>query len=300
MATAASPSSMLRRLSIIGIAISLILLTVRDFSARAPGGHFLSGVGRYWSDHPAQLRRSISLDAAEAAKAGGRISSDGKAKSKLLHRMDPLSTTPLMIAGADAQVTGDLKRAERLYALARTRNPRDPAARLLLADSLLRRGEVRAGLEEMIALARIMPHSSGPVGPALAAFAKTPGAQQSLRPVLASNPSLRAQVLSTLAQDAANARLVLRLAPSSASELGLDRPWEGIMLNALVAAGRVVEARALWHDLTGLDRRDALIINGNFANWKAPPPFNWDTSNAAGGTCRIWRKAQPFGNLLWS
>lgn len=290
MTVAAMRSSPALRVSIVIMAVFAVLLCVREQSARAPGDHFLARFAKHWPKHATQLKRSIAFEAAVAARAGGRISSRAVADTAILHRKEPLATTPLMIAGAEAQIGGDELKAERLYAAARARNPRDPAARLLLANALLRRGAIEQGLEEMIALSQVMPNASAPVAPALAAFAKTPGAEKSLRPVLLSRPGLRDAVLSALAQDAENASLVLRLAPRASREPGFERPWEGLLLNSLVANGKIVEARSLWHDLTGLGKRDALIVNADFARWKAPPPFNWETQNATGGIAEFGDK----------
>jgi pentatricopeptide repeat protein len=281
---------LLRRLSIVTCAFLAIVLAVRDQSARAPSEHALASLGSLWKSHPDQLRRMIGREASIAATTGKPISELGLGYSSDLLGRSPLSSLPLMIFGAEAQFGGDALRAERLYRASRIRNPRDASARLLLANSMLRRGEVAEGLAEMLALARIIPRSAGPIAPALAEYAKTAGAIRALRPVLDANPGIRSQVLVLLAQDAANASLIVQLAPKNGQAPTTERPWEGVLLNSLVSAGRVVEARALWHQMSGLGQRDELLLNPTFAKWQAPPPFNWEMPSASGGIAEIGDK----------
>ena len=88
----------------------------------------------------------------------------------------PLAPEPFLVRGVQAQLSGEQQLALRSFLAARQRNPRGIAARYFLADHYLKVGETGPGLNEISALARLVPQSLPTVAPYLAAYAKTPSA----------------------------------------------------------------------------------------------------------------------------
>lgn len=213
----------------------------------------------------------------------------GKALGK-----SPNQSEPFLVRAALAQRAGDLERARSLLLEARRRDPRSSAARYLLADVSLRQGRVVESLEEMAVLSRLVPGSSVQLVPALSEYAKSPGAQRQLQPILEANPSLKPPLLGALAVDPANTDLVIRLA---GRELTSSDPenngWKSRLLDAMIGRGQYARAYAVWQRMTGIagDRR-SLLFNGDFRPGNVPPPFNWSYFSSGAGV------AEPAGGHL--
>lgn len=248
-------------------------LAARDWAAQGTGGsglfHGLAGA----SGHPAVLRDRLMLDSSIAARAGQPLSAEALERLRALARGRPIAADPFLLAGAGEQMAGDLRHAERLYVEARRREPRSSAARFLLADLYLRTARPTQGLVEMLALSRLQPGAAGPLGPALAGYAGQPGAVELLAPLVGADPSLRQAMLIKLAEDPANVPHVLRLAPARAPGEPF-RPWEGRLLEGLVATGAFGRAETLWMKLTG-NSRTGLVNDPRFRTRQALPPFDW-------------------------
>lgn len=268
-----------RLILLILLGFGLAVLVLRQQAVRAPASHTLAKLAALFPDHPDMLRRDLEVRAASAALAGRPLSPEEIEKSRDLLRARPLATMPLMIAGAEAQLAGDAIRARRLYEAARTRNPRLPAARLLLADNYLRQGDVERGVQEVLALTRITPRSAGPATLALVEFARDPESARRLAAALRPYPDLRSGIVTQLARDPRNLPSILLLAPATAKE----RPWEGVLLNSLVSSGEYQQAFALWRRWAKVNYPPGVITNPTFQAWSAPPPFNWQILNSQGG-----------------
>jgi hypothetical protein len=172
------------------------------------------------------------------------------------------------------------------------REPRSPAVRYLLVDLYLRAGKVGAGLTEMAELSKVVPGSSGQIIPALAQFAKSPGADVQLRRLFGRNPQLEDPVLSILASDPANADLILSAASQSRS-VDAAPFWQTKLLETMVAGGDYAGAYRIWQRIVGIAPQGAAgIFNSEFRAGLAPPPFNWKYESTPAGI------AQPeSGNL---
>jgi len=202
-----------------------------------------------------------------------------------LARVAPLNPQPYLVAAAIAQKQGDTGRAEKLLVEARRLHPRSAAARYLLADLYLRDGRVADGLAELASLARLIRGSAVELVPALAEYAKSPGAAEELDRVLEANPRLRQPVLGALAADPANAPLILRLEGNRRQSAdGRLPPWQGRLLQAMVAQGSYDAAYSLWRQLSGVGEGERpLLFNGEFRRLSSPPPFNWTFASSSGG-----------------
>lgn len=188
-----------------------------------------------------------------------------------------------------AERAGEYARAERLLLQARWCDPRSVAALYLLADVWIREGKVVQGLREMAVLSRLLPGASVQLVPALAEYAKTPGARETLAGMLAENPQLKNPLLASLAADPANADLVVALAgPESGPPTPDTRAWQARLLTGLVNRGEYDRAYALWARFARLPQgARPLLYNGDFRSTAAPPPFNWSLTGSAAGFAEI-------------
>lgn len=229
---------------------------------------------------------STAMAGVGAAAAQGQLpDEDTMARLHQLAKVAPLDPRPLLVDAAIAQKQGDMKRAEQLLVEARRRDPRSTAARFLLSDLWLREGRIADGLNEMAVLTRLFRGSTMQLVPALASFARTPGAARELRQVLASNPQLKVPLLNALAADPANARLILEIEQGAQRKPGeAPPPWQGVLLDGMIRQGAFDQAHGYWRRLSGAETgHRQLLFNGEFRKLAAPPPFNWRfTSTGAG------------------
>ncbi len=237
-----------------------------------------------WPAHPRVMVDHTLLAIASAAARGEAPSPDVRAAVRQVAIKAPLSPDPFLIAGAIAETEGRGAAAERLLLAARDRDPRSRGTRFLLAERYVRTGRIAAGLMEMQALVSLQARGVEAFGPALAAYARTPGAVPELRAYFARNPRVESSVLTLLATDAANADLVLSLASGRPA----DPDWRPALVASLASAGQYGRARALWMRFYGL-REPGGLFNADFAEVPASPPFDWSFPQTAEGV------AEPDG-----
>ena len=235
---------------------------------------------KIWPAHPLALRSAAMEEVGLAAARGASPQARTMERLRRLSARAPLEPEPFLVEAALALKGGDAPRARRLLIEAQ-RDPRSPAARYLLADFLIRNGDIAGGLREFIVLSRIAPGATGQLLPVLAAYARTPGAIPELRQLVGKSPHLRAPLLNMLAADPANADLVLALAtPVQANDQGR---WKARLLKGLVDAGMYSKAFQLWGQLSGVPGPWSGLFRPDFANTAEPPPFNWAFAKGEGG-----------------
>jgi hypothetical protein len=249
----------------------------------------LSPVGlALWPGHPEIVLNQTMAEIGAIAARGQKVSPPLLARVEYVARQLPLAPEPFLIHGALAQMDGREPAAERLYVEARSRDPRSPAARYFLTDRYLRTGRVELALAEMAVLSRLT-NAVGTFGPALAAYAKTPGAVRPLRRFFGVAPEFEPLVLSSLAADAKNLSLIDALwSRSPAANAPAEAQWQALLVSKLVEAGDFRRAHAAWRQFARLGNTAPGVFNPEFKKLAAPPPFNW-TFGSAGGL------AQPSG-----
>jgi hypothetical protein len=247
-----------------------------------------------WPANPGRVLDRELAAIGTAAGQGQAPSPSTLARVNQVALRDPLASQPFLIAGTAALAAGQRARGTQLLLAAVRHDPRDPSARLLLADEALRRGNLAAGMTHVAALARMLPGGAQPLAPALAAFASQPANAAALAPLLQQDPQLRDGVLSELAADPANADAVLRLAGRWAPPSATASPpqWQGRLVNALVTAGEFQKARLLWSRFAGTSPNPSTLTDPAFRNRNLPPPFGWTLTSGADGTAET---ADPAG-----
>jgi len=236
---------------------------------------------RLWAGHPAVERAEAMAAVGTSARQGAAADAATMARFNDIALKEPMSIEPLMVRGIEAQASGDLPRAERLFRTAEARQGRALAPHYFLADLFLRTGRVEDGLREVANLSRLSSGGFAQGAPYLAEFARAPENWPRMRTVLASQPELIDPVLDTLATNPDNLRAVLALADSS--RLNAEARWVPIMLDSMVKANRAGDARALWARMTGNPPTAELVHDPDFRDARSPPPFNWLLTQSAVG-----------------
>jgi len=221
----------------------------------------------------------------DVGKAAGANQTPGERTMADVHRLAterPLAWEPFLIQGAIALKSGDYARAEPLIRSARQRAPRSPAARFLLAESYLETDRPVEAMTEMAVLNRLVPAASAQLAPALAEYARSPGAIPRIRTILTSYPELETPLLAKLSWDPKNTDLILALATTSPTT-GPPPDWQRLLLTTLVNDGQYDRAYAIWRKFSGAPDLRGGFYNPTFADKAAPAPFNWEFAQGAGG-----------------
>jgi len=92
----------------------------------------------FWPGHPSVLEGRAMINVAGAAATGRELDSGTRELIADVARTEPLASQPFLIAGAEALRNSKAGQAERLLLLARQRNPRAPAPRLLREEQTWR------------------------------------------------------------------------------------------------------------------------------------------------------------------
>lgn len=269
----------MRVIIVSGLALLASLQVVRTAIVSAYAEKRPAIAERAWGGHP-DVKLSLAMTEIGQAAAGGKtiVPETALRRAELASKRDPLAVEPFLIKGTLAKTEGREDLAERLFVEARERDPRSAAARYFLAERYLSTDRPSQGLDEVSALARLVPGGSRLVVPGLVKYALTPGAVLHLRKMFAANPEIGQAVLTDLAANAANAGLVMQLAdPRAMATADAQAPaWQAKLLNSLIERGEFVRAQNLWSRISGLRLpTPPSPVNEGFAKINAPPPFNW-------------------------
>jgi hypothetical protein len=265
----------------IGLALVWVVLTVvyvvRSAVVAAYAESNLERAERVWPDHPSVQSARAMLEVAEAAAQGRSVDQSTLALTEEVARSEPLAPEPFLIAGAVAQRSGDMRKAERLLLAARQRDPRGPAARFLLAGQYISQGRIREGVPEAAVLGRLVPGSGRPLAQAFARYIETAGVPGAMGEILRTNPELSDNILSELAGNAANADLLLKIAAMAPERKSRPAPaWQTRLINKLVQTRDYTRARQVWARLGGRTADPSETIHDpRFEGSSAPRPFNW-------------------------
>ncbi len=271
-----------RVLLVVGIGGLLALQVVRTAAVTNDASR-ATLASRLWPSHPTVLVDRTMGEIGTRAARGQSLTPAILGQVDQIANQAPLAPEPFLIKGALAQVEQKQEHAEQLFTAARARDPRSVAARYFLADRYLRSGRTGQALAEIAALSQLFPQGMAGFAPALATFAQTPGAVPQLRRLFQSSPQLEPVVLSALANDARNAKLILTLwgrrhipADPATAE------WQAKLVNKLVEQGKFGSAYAIWRLVAGISDSRGTLFNPGFAKSSVPPPFNWKLATVGG------------------
>lgn len=275
--------SLLRPALVAAAALVLLVTAVRTAGVLAFAERRPDLAAALWPAHPVAIIQTGFAEIGQATAAGREPSIETVAAMRQVVQRDPLAVEPLLVEGASLLSAGQTSQAERLLSEAAERDPRNPAARFLLAQLYLEEGRIAQGLEQVAALVRRVPGAARSLTPALAEFARQPGAAPQVRALLEENPNLRRGVLETLAANAANTDLILMLAGPQSEADGIP-DWQTRLLNTLVDNADYVRAHRLWQRFAEVPpAAQPGLFNPGFKPLTAPPPFNWSFSQSSAG-----------------
>ena len=237
--------------------------------------------GRVWGSNPQVELTQGMIAIGAAAHRGQPVEQPIFDKIYSAASKAPLAAEPYLVRGVQAQLAGDAQLAERAFQAAERRDPRSLPAHYFLADRYLREGDVRRGLTEFAALARLTPNGIASVTPYVASYARDPARWPQLRALFRSEPVLQENALEALAADAHNAEAVLALADSA--HRNAHSQWLPVLLTALVREGEFGRARSIWANVARVPSSGDLLFDAKFANDGPPPPFNWDLTSSTVG-----------------
>lgn len=244
---------------------------------------------RLWPGHPSRIAARALTQIGAAAGRGQPPPPAAIAAIEAVATRDPLSPDPWLVAGTAAIADGRVARGETLLRTALALDPRNLAARFLLAQQGFARGDLASGIADTRVLARFVPAGLAPLAPALAAYANRPDGIATLRPLLAADPVLQGQVLEQLAADPDATAILLNLAPAATPPGGRTPRWQTLLLDRQVAAGRIAEAHGLWLRFNGVTPARPGLVDPDFTQPQLPPPFGWTLASSAAGSAERGR-----------
>ena len=282
----------LRRVAVLIAVLLLAVQVVRNAAVAAYAPLQPAAAAKLWASHP-DVERSLALtDIAAAARDGRPVPQTTFAMLDRVAVEAPLAPDPYLVRGVQWRLDGRDRLALQAFRAAEMRDSRSLPARYFLADLYLRSGDLRHGLEQFGALARLAPNATGAVAPFVANFAADRRNWPQLRQLFRSDPKLEGAALVALAQDPDNADLIMALA--SPDQRTASSSWAGPLLNGLVQRGQYAEARRIWARLAGVNLTPNLLLNNpEFRSTGSQSPFDWQLTSSGLGLA----EAQPGGRL---
>lgn len=170
------------------------------------------------------------------------------------------------------------------------RNPRSREARLLLMRHAVGTGDLKRAIDQLAVLNRLTSPMVAQLMLALGKAIRSEGQIDEAVAALKPHPELYRPFMTGFAGAGKPAALVVRLVPQLPPAALADPEVRRLAIQQMVAAEAFAEARRLWD--TGSSGR-GLVHSPDFADTKAPPPFNWQLSaNSTGAAER-----QPAGGV---
>jgi hypothetical protein len=262
-------------------ALLLAVQIIRNAAANALAQARPADAERAWAGHPATELASALTDIARSSRQRRPVPPSVFTRVTDAAVKEPLAPEPYLVRGVQAQLTGDVVTAQRAFEAAQWRDPRSLPAAYFLADRYFHAGNVKGGLREVAALARLSPDGGAGAMPYIAQYAASQANWPALRGLFASNPNIAQPVLAALAANIQTVPAALALSKSSSSK---EQPWLSTLVNTLVATGDYPRARAAWARMPGSSAAPAeLLHDADFHDSTSPPPFNWQLTSSTVG-----------------
>jgi hypothetical protein len=269
--------------AVIAVVASLLIAVqvVRNAAVAALADSRPADAAKVWSGHPASEINVAMTDIAHASRSRRPVPPSVFDRMSDAAIKDPLAPEPYLVRGVQAELRGDSSTAQRAFEEAQWRDPRSSPAAYFLADRYFRLGDVRRGLREVAALARLSPNGGAAAIPYLTQYAANPVNWPALRDLFVSNPHIAHPVLIALAGNVGT--LPAAVALSNPRE-GANPQWLAVMVDTLVKAGDYSRARAAWARMAGGGVRPGeLLHDADFRDSVSPPPFNWQLTGSTVG-----------------
>lgn len=204
-------------------------------------------------------------------------------------RARPIDGAAYRVLAQHAQAARDEDHADRLYAIAARRAPRDVAARAALADRAFADDDVDTALTHVDALLRVAPHLRADVLGELAPYLGEPHLRNALVQRLAADPPWRAALPAMLSDDRMPAADAEALLAALAIQLEPSRAELDARMAVLERLGRATEARALWLESVGegVGGADLPVFDGGFERDGVDGRYGWQFDAPPGVTMAV-------------
>ncbi len=170
------------------------------------------------------------------------------------------------------------------------RNPRSREARLLLMRHAVGTGDLKRAIDQLAVLNRLNTTMVAQLMLALGKAIRTERQVDEAVAALKPHPELYRPFMTGFSGAQKPAGLVVRLVPQLPPAALADPEVRQLAIQQMVAAEAFAEARRLWDAGSG---GGGLVHSPDFADVKAPPPFNWQLfANSTGAAER-----QPAGGV---
>ena len=188
----------------------------------------------------------------------------------------PLSHEPFMAVAAGKLRDGKALTAtdEARLREALRRNPRSREARIMLMRRAIAVGDLRAAVDQIAGLSQLNSEAAGVLLTGLGKALRSPAQLDEAMAGLKGHPELYKPFFTGFVQAQRPPALTIRAVAALPPAALADRDLRAMAIDAMVDAGAFATARAMWG--AGLDgAAGGLVHSPDFADTKAPPPFNW-------------------------
>lgn len=248
-----------------------------------------------WSAEQAHEDALSTALATAATRPGARAPAVGAALNApaSILAQHPLSDLPLLRAGLEAALVGDVENARPLVREAERRNPRSTNARTWLTVDAIRRNDGRGALHQLDRLMALRPLQSGSFFRLLSEFAREPALQDELGRVVKS-AAWGPAFLSYLTTTSHDPGLVFQLTNATIAAQR-DNGWvsnqQAQLIQSFIDRGDFERAYLSW--VTFLPQsalgETGLIYDAGFNGLPGPAPFNWRLITGADATVTLER-----------
>ncbi len=212
----------------------------------------------------------------------GRLQDAANNATALLER-EPLQSGAWVILGDAAAARGEPEEALAAYTRALSLAPRNTAARLRIIDDRLAQGEYPGALEHIDLLLRSTPSLRAEVLPTLAQLAADPPLRDALISTLANSPPWRNAFLDPLYRNA-DLETANAIMAGLKSQGALTREESARWIESLMAQGHWSQAYARWASTLPASSTLPPIHNGRFSQPPGGTGFDWRTPRVVGVT----------------
>ena len=262
-------------------ALLLAVQVVRNAAVQALAETRPEDAASAWRGHPATEISVALTDIARASRARRPVPSSAFALIDDAAAKEPLAAQPYLVRGVQASIANDPATAQGAFEAAQWRDPRSLPAAYFLADRYFRSNDVKSGLREISALARLSPEGGAAAVPYVAQYAANSSNWPALRDLFRTNAALAQRVVVALSSNAQTIPAALALAgPPDAG----DKQWVPVLVTTLVQTGDYARARTVWARLSkGSASPGELVHDLDFRDTESPPPFNWQLTSSTVG-----------------
>lgn len=163
----------------------------------------------------------------------------------------------------------------KLLSEALRRDPRSRTARILLLRQMAATGDLQGAFNQLAVFARLNPGLVETIMEAITGRINSPGQVDEAFAAIDRHPILYRPFVFRMAAKRKPPEVVLRLVERLPAGVMADREVREAVIQQLVRTGEYAVARNLWQKGNAAGA-SGLVHSPDFADSKAPPPFNWE------------------------